>query len=535
MNLAKEDLPKLSESVLRREILIPIFQHMDFQEVRDNHGGILEQGKDIVMWKSDEFRQRTGFAVIVKAGKITGKVSGGSGAGTVCMQILQAFGSKFHDRVSGFPQDVQECIVVASDEISTEARHSIESLLKMSNLSRHVTFWEGETLWKYIQKHLLNQDPLAEELKALRTQMELDQWVPTHTQAAMVSEDLVHRYSVTHPIFSHSGITLPIAILWQTTEPCGPDTILERELIKRRQFWSVPEDIRQAFISNDREEGRHSYDGEIYSMVELDFTKDPTRPKLKATLGSWYGHMYTQASLRWELAEAILSGSRLRDKWLPRRAAVEEKDPKTSLLCAHYRCAALGTSTLLVVRQRDGSLTGLVTKRNFNVNNYPGAFDICPGGMFECTSLDGIEGAWYVSKSVIREFKEEVLSDHSKIFYKDNPDQEVQDMHPSSALFDKFLKLGKIKHFITGICVDLMTLAPAISTIMIIDSQDYDELKPKPTQREFQKDYEMLPLADDPVDAFLTKEGSDTRVTPTGAVTLLLGYNWLKANPNLGA
>src|SRR5262252_6844312 len=101
----------MNEAQLRRDVLVPLFREMGYKDVFEYHGGSQEQGKDIVMWKPEQHRDRTNFAVVAKATKITGKAAGNSGAGEVSVQIQQSFGSPFRDRVTGDERQVQECIV----------------------------------------------------------------------------------------------------------------------------------------------------------------------------------------------------------------------------------------------------------------------------------------------------------------------------------------------------------------------------------------------------------------------------------------
>jgi hypothetical protein len=53
-----ESLQSLNESELRENILIPLFKKMGYKDVRHWHGGILEQGKDSVMWKEGNLGER---------------------------------------------------------------------------------------------------------------------------------------------------------------------------------------------------------------------------------------------------------------------------------------------------------------------------------------------------------------------------------------------------------------------------------------------------------------------------------------------
>lgn len=56
MIYTQEQIDAMSEAQLREIVLIPLFRAMKFREVTHFHGGTLEQGKDIVMWKEGGFR-----------------------------------------------------------------------------------------------------------------------------------------------------------------------------------------------------------------------------------------------------------------------------------------------------------------------------------------------------------------------------------------------------------------------------------------------------------------------------------------------
>lgn len=153
MNFTKEQVQGFPEAELRRNVLIPLFNAMGFHDVFEYHGGTQEQGKDIVMWKPGEFRDRTNFAVVVKATKITGQASGKSSANEVAFQIQQAFGSPFLDPTTGESRQVHECIVVSSKDISKEAIQSIRSALVATHREDRVAFHNGDKLWENVEKH----------------------------------------------------------------------------------------------------------------------------------------------------------------------------------------------------------------------------------------------------------------------------------------------------------------------------------------------------------------------------------------------
>lgn len=91
--MTRDQLSKLKEAPLRTEVLIPLFRAMGFRDVRLHHGGPLEQGKDIVMWRPGPLGDRVNYAVVVKAGNVNGRAQGAGSAGEVATQVQQCFGS----------------------------------------------------------------------------------------------------------------------------------------------------------------------------------------------------------------------------------------------------------------------------------------------------------------------------------------------------------------------------------------------------------------------------------------------------------
>ncbi|HEX8177785.1 MAG TPA: hypothetical protein VF543_22040 [Pyrinomonadaceae bacterium] len=162
----------MKEVPLQKDILIPLFRAMGFRDVKHYHGGPNELGKDIVMWREEELRERINYGVVVKADKITGQASSTkNSANEVLFQILQAFNETYPDLSTGEEQWIQRCFVVSSKEISKEAINAIKGTLRKDNLDKVTTFIDGDTLWDLIQKHLPEKGVL-EEIQSAKTKLE---------------------------------------------------------------------------------------------------------------------------------------------------------------------------------------------------------------------------------------------------------------------------------------------------------------------------------------------------------------------------
>lgn len=153
MRFTRDEIQRVKEAELRLKVLKPLLEKLGFNDVFHSHG-VSEKGKDFVMWKLGELGERINYAVVAKAERITGKADTRPGsAGNVAVQIRQAFGSTYLDRVTSEEQRVHQCWVITPKEISKEAVDSITAELRSSNLDRCVRFIDGDLLWKLIQEN----------------------------------------------------------------------------------------------------------------------------------------------------------------------------------------------------------------------------------------------------------------------------------------------------------------------------------------------------------------------------------------------
>lgn len=143
----------LSEDALRRDILVPLFKAMSYNDVVLYHGQN-ERGKDILMWKSEDFFARVNYVVVAKRGAITGRAQGGSdSASTTAFQVQQALRSTYPNPGDGSPLVASRVIVVASGEIHPQSKDAIRSALQGPE-QRAVTFIDGGELADLTKRHL---------------------------------------------------------------------------------------------------------------------------------------------------------------------------------------------------------------------------------------------------------------------------------------------------------------------------------------------------------------------------------------------
>ncbi len=150
--LTRAQLERISEAQLRKDVLIPLFSAMGYSDVYEYHGGPLEQGKDIVMWKAGELRDRLNYAVVVKR-KVNGRASGAGSAGEVVAQVEQCFASPYHDSRTGKQRKIDRCLVVVGNRIPTEFLNAAGTILERNGLARDTEYLNADQIWEWIKKY----------------------------------------------------------------------------------------------------------------------------------------------------------------------------------------------------------------------------------------------------------------------------------------------------------------------------------------------------------------------------------------------
>jgi predicted HTH domain antitoxin len=160
MALTRKGISEMNEAQLRKEVLIPLFRTMKFHSVAHYHGGTLELGKDITMWKEGELGERVNYGVVVKAAKVSGQATGKGSANEVLFQIMQCFNEPYADLTSTEQQRIQRCFVVSAKEITKEAVNAIKGSLGNNNLDKVTTFIDGDFLWQLVQQYMPEQSAM---------------------------------------------------------------------------------------------------------------------------------------------------------------------------------------------------------------------------------------------------------------------------------------------------------------------------------------------------------------------------------------
>ena len=100
MAFTRQRLAEMRATQLQKDVLLPLSKAMKFRGLTLYHGGGLELGKDLVMRKEGELRERLRYGVVVQAEKVSGKATGKGSANEVYFQIMQCFNEPYADVTS---------------------------------------------------------------------------------------------------------------------------------------------------------------------------------------------------------------------------------------------------------------------------------------------------------------------------------------------------------------------------------------------------------------------------------------------------
>ena len=355
-------------------------------------------------------------------------------------------------------------------------------------------------------------------------------WAPTTKQSTDIAAFLGRRYRATDKLISVAGRTFPVAVLWSTKRLNDPDSILELELERDEQTYTISKDERLFLRLRDERRvasGRTSYNGEDYRMVAI--TIKGKTAKIRAGLGSYHEHQLSQMSLLGEINKTIQNNTKITaQSILSRRECFEEVNAHDSLYRATRRCAAIVTVTLLAIKYGPRTYKCLIPQRSENVAQFPGRWDAPPSGMFErCCISDDPSSEWSIRNNVIREFAEEVAGQKSETEPKTLLNAERHE--GAVALLTEKIEQKSVLVSATGIAVDLTTLVPVITVILLFKHESDLAMFKGELNWEFRKRDAFHIIHNYDIERFV--QSGHENIVPNGLVALKLGMEWLKANP----
>jgi len=284
--LTKESLASFKEDPLVNQVLLPLMRAMKYQDVTKTHGGVNEQGKDIVCWCEDELGTRKNIAIVAKAVPINAQANYATGtAGEISAQIRQAFGHTFLDPITGEELQVRECWVVTNKTISKDALQSISSMLD-SMMSRQLKFIGIDKLWELIELHMPTEAVWQKLQEARNTFAQMD---PHYSPQVLIDDKgmsigVKEKYpgaSLESPLNIHASFEFPdqpdaldAKIAMQRHIETGAAVKVENKYIKALQLPNTFKNFLKPVLGEEYTMTLESVPNTLTTPVRIEFRND---------------------------------------------------------------------------------------------------------------------------------------------------------------------------------------------------------------------------------------------------------------------
>jgi hypothetical protein len=237
----KQQVQDMIESDLRRQVLVPLLQAMNFQGVHEYHGNS-EFGKDIVCWKFDELHNRKNLALVVKAILVSGQ---SKAAADIENQVRQCFSRPYVDHITGSSEEVDRCWIVSNKSISHDAVDHIKAGIGHAVHQKSVEFVDINALWNLIEEYM----PFHATLQKLEeVRQDFDTFDSHYRLEAQVNVSGIHHTLVEKFPGAAREKPLEIRSVFEF-----PDTVDGREHLKALERFleaGTPTKIPAAFIKS---------------------------------------------------------------------------------------------------------------------------------------------------------------------------------------------------------------------------------------------------------------------------------------------
>lgn len=257
--------------------------------------------------------------------------------------------------------------------------------------------------------------------------------------------------------FARGGIEHPVTVLypepWQVDDV---DSLLASGLPKPEARDFAIYDY--AYLHDLQNNKPHLFNGKTFTLQQIRL-----RPlSLRGSLGSYFDMLATCAALERELRHAAAQG------WMraPSRSAYHRHIPtEDALLRGIKRSAAIGIGTLTVFNDA-GVYKAILARRSRHTAYDSGMFHVLPAMMFCPTTGDFRDSReWSVRHQVFREYLEELFGLPEA---RDPARWDFFYAEPALQYLNELIAAGKAGLYATGIIINLLTLRPEISTLLLI-------------------------------------------------------------------
>ena len=262
--------------------------------------------------------------------------------------------------------------------------------------------------------------------------------------------------------FARDGIEHPVTVFYPSADQVHDlDSVLDPypPAIEPRDYPAY--DYSYLHELQNRKPFLHN--GYTFTMKRLT----PKPLKLRGALGHYFDMLATCAALENELRDAAADG------WMraPSRATYHRVvAPRDALLRGNKRCAAIGIGTLTVFNDR-GAYKAMLARRSEKTAYDSGMFHVLPAMMFGPTTPDFANAQeWSVKHQVLREVLEEMFNMPEEL----TPERwDFFYQHPALLYLQELMDAGKAELCLTGVIINLLTLRPEISTLLLIHDPEW--------------------------------------------------------------
>ena len=275
--------------------------------------------------------------------------------------------------------------------------------------------------------------------------------------------------------FTRHGIEHPVTVYYPSeSQIYDVDSILDKyPPVQEAQDFAIYD---YSYLHDLQNSKPSLFNGRTFT---LNFIR--TNPlRLRGAIGNYYDMLATCGALEHELGDALAQG------WMlaPNRAQYHRHvQPQEAILRGMRRSAAIGIGTLTVFNDA-GVYKAILAKRSNETAFDSGLYHVLPAMMFQPTTADFKHPQeWSIKHQVMREVLEEMF---------DMPEQLEPDAwdffyeHPALLYLKDLLDAGKAQLYITGVVLNLLTLRPEISTLLLIhDPKWYARIMAKDSDMPF--------------------------------------------------
>lgn len=264
--------------------------------------------------------------------------------------------------------------------------------------------------------------------------------------------------------YTHAGIEYPVTVYYPSgAQMLDVDSILDPYLPQAESKDYAIYDY--SYLHNLQNSKPSLFNGRIFT---LHFIR-PKPLKIRGALGYYYDMLATCIALENELYAAIEDG------WMlaPNRAQYHRHvTPQDAILRGDRRSAGIGISTLVVFNHA-GTYKAMLAVRSNNTAFDSNMYHVLPAMMFQPSSPNFDNAAeWSIRLQVMREVLEELFN------MPENRAPERWDFfyeHPAYVYLQDLMAQGKAHLYLSGLTLNLVTLRPEITTLLLIQEPEWFE------------------------------------------------------------